>query len=423
MLHRRLLIVTAGMLVLHAVEAAEWTTEPGLQLTAIHNDNVGMRSVDEVSSTGYTVAPHVNFAGREINWDVGMNALVKATRYNTVDNADSDNYFFDLGGGYSTERHTFRLDSSFSRNNTYDSDYNTELPDAGLTDSFTERETTTIAPSWQWRTSESSAFSLSLSSNDIEYDEVSNTSYRGYQLDSATIKSLWNISARSQLGFTLSYEEYENDKRLITILTTDFDEFQEYKQYIYQLDYVYNLAETSQLNISLGSRKMDSISHAYPLSCSLALPDFLGGECVVPVLGDFKRSNNGAVASINYSHSNEVSSISTSLSRIVVPSSYGGAQEQDTLSLLYDRELSERWRTSLILDARETTAIEGLDASADRTRYRMEPKIIWKLKKNWDLVFSYRYLKQNLTETDTDSKSNLILINLHMGWPRWASTY
>lgn len=413
------MILVVGMTSANVTSAAEWSTEPSVKIDSAHNDNVGMRSADERSSSSYTLAPGVKFEGREVNWDVAMSALVKATRYSQADNSDSDNYFFNLGGGYSIERQTFRLDSSFIRNTTYDTDYETALPDAGLTADITERETTTFKPSWQWQTSESSMLSVSASTNDIQYDEVSSTIYRSYQLDSLIVKNMWNLTARSRLGFTLSYEQYENEKNVITLLDVDFIEYQEYKQYVFQLDYLFSMTETSKLNLSVGSRKMDSVSHSEPVGCLVGF----GDVCLLPELEDVARSNNGAVVTFEYSHSNEVSSFSTALSRIVVPSSYGGAQEQDLLTIQYDTSLSERWRAGLLLEGRETTSIEGLDSRSDRTIYRFEPRLSWRLKRDWSLSLSYRHLKQNLAETDVDSESNIILVSLNMKWPRLASTY
>jgi len=421
MLRRWSLIIIVCLSGIRAVDAAEWTLEPALSLISVYNDNVGMRSSNEQSATGYTVAPRIDLKGQEPNWDVGMNALIRTTRYNGVEDVDSDTYFLTLANGYKTERHNFRLDGSLSKNTNYDTNYDTQLPSAGLVDDRTITKTTQITPSWSWRTSESSTLSVSLSTTDIHYEKVTTYDYRDYQVDSATVKSSWDIGERSQLGFTLSYSDYQNDKRSFAILTQQFTQYLEYQNSVYQLDYVFEPSELSKLSLSVGSRKLDSVSHDEYVSCSLYNP--FTGQCLAPVFADIDRSDDGTVVSFDYTSLTEISSLSASASRIVVPSSYGGAQEQVEAIIRYKRNISERFSTALILNARETTAIGGLDTRGDRKRQRIEPKFIWKISKFWALDMSYRFIKQNLTATDTDSESNEIYVNLNMRWPRLASTY
>lgn len=113
-----------------SVNAAEWKTEPSLYLRAEYNDNIRMRAENNnpESSTGYSLSPRVKFSGEEQRlWDMAIDARGKITRYQDIEDADSENAFFVFDGGRQTERTVWRLSTSFERNSTFDTDFDTEL--------------------------------------------------------------------------------------------------------------------------------------------------------------------------------------------------------------------------------------------------------------------------------------------------------
>ena len=401
------------------VAAAEWSATPGLNITAHHNDNVTMRSSNELSSAGYSVTPRLDLAGREENWDMNMRTVVRSTRYRDLDNADSDNYFFNLGGGYNTETQRFGLATSFTRNNTYDTDYDTQLPGAQLVDDHTERETTQFTPYWTWQMTETGTLDVSLISQDVEYDEVTTLSYKDYQIDTAQIRSIWNLTSRSQLGFSLQYQMYTSEKFPFTYQGQSFEDYTEFDNQSYRMEYTYQLSESSRFDASLGKRRTTTTFHSQAVGCLASL----GTICLLYEIGDVEITDDGADLALEYSHSNEVSSFQVSLSRMVQPASFGGAQEIDKVVLNYKYSWSERIKSRILLEAFETTSIDGLDAANDRERYRIEPRLSWKLAKDWQLDLSYRHISQTLTQTGVDSQSNMFIVGLNMTWPKLFSTF
>ncbi|MFK5984502.1 MAG: hypothetical protein QM479_03605, partial [Pseudomonadota bacterium] len=110
-------------------------------------------------------------------------------------------------------------------------------------------------------------------------------------------------------------------------------------------------------------------------------------------------------------------------SRKIIPSSFGSAQEQRSFTYQFNIKNTERFTTHLILNATETETVSGVDSSNDRTRYRIEPSVTYKLTKNWNLSFRYRYIEQNLSDSNEDSTSNAIFVNLFLHWPKLVTTY
>lgn len=231
------------------VNAAEWKTEPSLFLKAIYNDNVGMRAENNnpESSTGFTLEPRVKFAGEEQRlWDMAIDARGKITRYQDIEDGDSDNAFIVFDGGRQTELTDWRLNTSFERNSNFDTDFDTESPDAGLLDDHTERKRATVSPSVRWNISEISQISFSLNSTDVKYDEVTNFNYSDYDYDSAQVVAYWLLAENQKFGFTSSYAEYDSPE-------VNFS----YDQTIFQLDYTYTINQISNVGLSVGTRRLD----------------------------------------------------------------------------------------------------------------------------------------------------------------------
>jgi len=411
------------------VNAAEWKSEPSVFMKTQYNDNVRMRAdtSNPEASTGYTLEPRIKFAGEELQrWDMAIDARGKITRYQDIEDADSDNIFFVFDGGKKTELTDWRLNTNYSRNTNFDTDFDTQTPDAGLGDR-TERITASVSPSVQWKTSETSQISFSLKSTQVKYEKVTNLNYRDYDNSSAEFKAFWRLKENHQLGFTSSYSEYDSP-----------DINYSYNQTVLQLDYTYNINPLSDISISLGGRNLDSLRTTVTTSCDLdaslgggSFPP-ANGQCpdsplVTPVIEDVSTQNKGTVTNISYTRKTEITSHQFTGGRSVYPSSLGGANEIRTATYQFSMKNTEKFSTSLLLNASDSETVSGTASSRlnDRTQYRFEPSVSYKLSKNWKLEFLYRYLTQDYTNRDNagEAKSNLVYVNLYLHWPKFVTTY
>lgn len=397
--------------------AAEWRAEPALYMKAVYDDNVRMKVEQDNSedSTSFVFEPLLGISGEELNvWDVSIDARGRVTRYQDIEDADNENIFFDFNAGRKTELSDWRLNTSYERNTNFDTDYDTESPLAGLLDDRTDRTTVTVIPSVNFTTSEISQLSFSLISTKVSYDEVTNLNITGYDYDSVKLSSFWRVENNHQLGFTASYSEYGSPE-------TDF--FWDNTEL--SVDYTYTIDQSSKISLSIGGRNLDSVAKNVIVACETPGEFEALGECLfsAPVLGDVKGEDSGTVTDISYTSQSEITSHTFRGGRTVIPSSFGSAQEQLKISYIFSRQNTERFSTRLILDASETETLSGIDSSSDRTRYRVEPSIRYRLNENWSLDFLYRYIDQNKSNSDEDSISNAVFLNLYLSWPKLATTY
>ena len=415
------------------INAAEWKTEPSLFFKTQYNDNVRMRADNNnpESSTGFTLEPRVKFSGEEqYLWDMYIDARGVVTRFQDVEDADSDNAFFVFDGGKQTERSDWRLNTSFERNSNFDTDFDTENPDAGLLDDHTERKTATVSPSVKWSMSETSQIVFSLNSTDVSFDEVSSTNLENYDFDSASFNAYWLVQENHKLGFTGTYSEYDSPGANFY-----FD------QSVFQLDYTYTINPISNLSVSFGERSLDStigVTQACVANgVTVPIASFSSGVCpetttqpstgqvflVTPIVEEVSNDDDGIVVNITYFSKTETTSHSIVSGRKIIPSSFGSAQEERSATYQFSINNTERLTTSLILSGSETETVSGIDSSNDRTRYRIEPSLTYKLNRNWNINLRYRFIEQNISNSDEDSISNAVFVNLYLHWPKLVTTY
>ncbi len=421
------LVLIAPIFLISGAQAAEWKVEPSVSLRSQYNDNVRMRTDNNnpEGSTGFTLEPRVKFAGAEQQlWDVAIDARSKITRYQDIKDGDSENVFFVFDGGRQTERSDWRLKTSYEDNTNFDTDFDTQNPDAGLLGDQTQRKTATVTPSVSWSMSETSQISFSLSDTDVSYDEVSRFYYRDYTNTSAQLVMYWLPLQNHQLGFTSSYSEYESPE-------TNYS----YDQTVLQMDYTYTINPTSDFGFSFGGRNLKSLNKDVTVACDLSGQQFPAtqGECpkdflgtpIVPVLQSFETENTGTVVSLSYSSKTERASHRYKSGRSVKPSSYGGAQEVRDASYQFSFKNTERFTSKLTLSGSKTETIGGTIGSSiyDRTRYHFEPSLNYRLTKNWNLNILYRYINIDRVNTNEVSSSNAIYINFYLHWPKLVTTY
>jgi len=410
------------------LNAAEWKSEPSIFLKGQYNDNVRMR-VDELkeSSSGFTLEPRIKFAGEELHlWDMSVDTRAKITRFQDIEDGDSENLFFNFDGGRQTELTDWRLNANYSRNTNFDTDFESANPDSGIGDR-TERTTASIAPSVRWNTSETSQIRFNLNATQVTYDEVTSLNYRDYDNNSLGFVAFWALTEKHQLGFTSSYTEYDSPDANFS-----------YNQTVLQLDYTYTISQLSNISLSLGGRSLDSLREDVTTSCTL--DDSIGGGSILPVNGqcpdsplvtpvieDITNQDTGVVTNITYTHKSELTSQRFTGGRTVSPSSFGGASEVRSATYQFTINNTERFTTTLLLDASDSSTVSGTVSSRlnDRTQYRIEPSISYRLTKNWNLQFLYRYLNQDYTNriTDGESASNAVYVNLFLHWPKLVTTY
>lgn len=411
-----------------SVNAAEWKLSPSLTSRVQYNDNPRLLpdSFEPEGSTVYTLNPRLAMSAEEFNrWDAALDINAKLTRYEDIDDADNNNVFVALDTGRKTELTEWRLGARVEENTNFDSDFDTKTPDSGLfLDDKTVRNTRSVTPSVQWMLSQTSMLNFSLGRTDVSFDETSNTNYSDYTYDNLQLSYTWLYSENHRIGLTGVYSEFESPE-------TNFS----YDQTVLSLDYTYTINETSNISMSVGKRELDSLVEDATVACEgngvvVPIEQFPEGECppslffeITPVLDDITRKNDGTVVNLAYSNQYQRSSFKLDMSRSVIPSSFGNAQEEKRAGLFASHALTERLNTDIKFSASETRTLEGSSTINDRDRMQLSTSIVYKLSRDTNLSLRYTYIEQTFIATDQDSSSNALMINLHMGWPRLATTY
>ncbi len=411
-----------------SVVAAEWKLSPSLSSRVQYSDNPRLLpdSIEPEGSTVYTLNPRLNMSGEEFKrWDAALDISAKLTRYADIDNADNNNVFVALDTGRKTELTEWRLGARLEENTNFDSDFDTKTPDSGLfLNDKTVRNTRSLTPSVQWMLNETSMLNFSIGLTDVSFDETTNANYSDYTKDNLQLSYSWLFSENQRIGLTSAYSEFDSPE-------SDFS----YDLSVLSLDYTYTINETSNISMSVGSRELDSLDEDVTVACE---NEFIGtvpldpdtGECPVspffeytPILDDITQKNDGTVFNLAYSKQYQRSSFKLDMSRSVIPSSFGSAQEEKRAGFFANHALTERLNTDIKFSASETRTLDGASSISDRDRMQLSANLIYKLSRDMNLSLRYNYVEQTLIETDQDSSSNALMINLYMGWPGLATTY
>jgi predicted porin len=273
--------------------------------------------------------------------------------------------------------------------------------------------------------SETSLLNFSIGHTDVSFDETSNDNYSDYTYDNLQLSYTWLFSENHRIGLTGTYSEFDSPE-------SDFS----YDQTVLSLDYTYTINETSNISMSVGSRQLDSLAEDVTVGCEVEgfvdpVPlDPNTGECPIPsffgptpIIEDITQKNDGTVVNLAYSNQYQRSSFRLDMSRSVIPSSFGSAQEEKRAELFANHALTERLNSDIKFSASETRTLDGGNSINDRDRMQLSMSLVYKLSKDTNLSLLYNYVEQTLIETEQDSASNALMINLYMGWPRLATTY
>lgn len=423
------LTLIVSVLTLSNVYSAEWKIEPSLTTRAQYNDNPRLLP-DEFNPEGtsvFTLNPRMKMKVDELNdWDMSLDLNAKLTRYQDVEAADNNNFFLNFDSGTKSELSEWRLAAKLEENTNFDTDFETKTPDAGLLlDYKTVRKTLSIAPSMQWSVSQTSFITFDLNHSDVSFEEVRQTDLVDYEYDTAQLSYAMLFQENHRFGFTSSYSEFDSPENKFS-----------YNQTVLSVDYTYTINESSKIALSIGSRSLESLVEDVTVACEaqgvvVPVEEVSNtGECppstfflITPIIGDVTQKNDGTTVNLSYDYFYETSSIKINGTRSVIPSSFGGAQEENRLSLLMNYKHTERLSLNMQLSGSETNTLNGVASLNDRDLYRFQAGVTYNLSKDFSLMINYNYIEQTIIEIDQDSSSNAIMVNLFMHWPKLTTTY
>lgn len=402
----RYLFVVAGTLASLAISdmvpAAEWTAEPSIKLRHEYNDNLRLSIFPQKSVNGTLITPALDLGVAGPVWKMGLGAEATQRRYSGQEGLDRDDSSLRLSSLYNTERSTWQLNASRTRDSTVTSEVADS--DTGTVQNLNDRETDTVTPSWVWMYSQRTQVQLAYRQTDVSYDGSSlNTGLYDYRYRVATAMLSNQLSELNQVFISGSYSEYH-------VPITNFDSETENLQ----VGITTNFTESTKGTLQVGKRRTESFTKGGNPFYETFSTIFGDVRVQTGVTQDTRTQTTGTVFSGNLESKSESADWNLSLSRSLDPSGSGGQVEQDTFRFQFNKRLSSRLGTNFTVSALKSRTEEGNISNSDRTYYDLGPGIYWLWTREWSVGANYRYahVKRVYENEAADSNS----VNLWLTW-------
>ncbi len=388
--------------------AAEWTAEPSVKLRREYNDNLQLSIYPHESVNGSLITPALDLAGAGPDWKIGFGGEATQRRYSGQEGLDRDDNSLKLNTLYKSERSTWQLDASRTRDSVITNEQ--ADPDTGAVQSSKDRETDSLAPTWTWLFSQRSRLELAYEQADVAYDQNSLSTglydYR-YRTFSATIANL--LSERDQIFIYGGYSKFH-------VPITNFDS----ETLNLQAGFTRNLTETTKATLQAGRRRTESFTkggapiYSY-YSDSTGIYRILSG-----VTQDTRTQKTSSVFSGNLESKFESSDLSLSLSRSLDPSGSGGQVEQDQFRLKLNKRLSSRMSASINGSALKVRTQEGNISNSNRAFYDFGPGVYWQWTQEWSMGANYRYARLKREYENEAANANSLNLWLTYSPLKWS---
>lgn len=136
---------------------------------------------------------------------------------------------------------------------------------------------------------------------------------------------------------------------------------------------------------------------------------------ITPVLGPkLSDKSSGSLFNLSTKYTGEINSLSFSLSRSLAPSGEGNVNEQDRVSLTWDRKVSEKLSFNINTTYQESQTVDRFNTT-DREYFQFSPGMSWKLQEDLNLRFGYQYREQKSSDRG-DADGNMVFITVGYDW-------
>lgn len=380
--------------------AAEWTAEPAVKFSREYNDNLRLSIFPHNSVYGSIITPSLNLGVNMPLWSISGGVQATQRRYSGEEGLDRDDNLQRISSLYKTERSTWQLDASRTRDSTITSEEADS--DTGVVQTLKKRETDRISPAVAWMFSERTRLQLSYQETDVSYEDAVSVGLYGYRYRATTATLSDQISELNQIFMSGSYSVYH-------VPNTGFDS----KTRNLQGGITRVFSETTRGTLQAGLRRTESFTRGgnpiftyYEVSPGVVIGVQTG------VTQDVRSQTTGSVFSGNLETKFESTRLNMALSRSLDPSGSSGQIEQDTLKIDLDRRLAARATAYVRANAMKSRTAEGNILGRERTYYEIRPGAHWQWSREWSVGMNYRYarVKRELENEVADSHSVILAL-------------
>lgn len=367
--------------------AAEYVVGASFSPTFSYDDNVLLRE-DKDGSFVTKIQPTLLLSRAEANSMVSLNTGVRVERYTDLKDQDREDPFARFSGNWNTERSSYGLSASYSEN----AQRAIADEDTGDFSSNTTVESINISPTYNYQLTEKDSVYGSYTYSDRKYtggdtsDNPLGTNFSDNTTHSFTGGWQRSLSERLTGGLALTYANYESEGRQQT----------EYDTYNFAVTSSYLLSEKWSLSGQVGYRTLENE--------------------ITPVVGPkLTDESSGSLFSFASTYEGEINTVTFSLARSLNPSGEGVVNEQDKISLYWQRSLSERLSFTLNTSYQETQTADSIN-NIDRKYLQFSPSMAWQLQEDLTLRFGYQYREQKSTNNVDTVDGNMVFLTVGYDW-------
>ena len=379
-------------LVMLPCQAAEWSIEPRLQLTAGYNDNIRLTTEDHDSVWETAVTPRVKFGTAEENWGVHGNARASIRRFfggdgrEDSDTLDREDYYFNIDAYRRGERNEFTGRIDLARDSTLDS----ELDETGnVVDDRATRWRRTISPGWSHSLTERMRLNANYSLTTVDFSDdpgVDNNIEYDYHVLSGSLTR--QFTPKVQATLATSYDMYQPE--------TDFD--------------------SNTLSVQVGIRRNHTETLTTDWLAGMRRTEYDTCELITfnSCLKKDDDSDTGTVFTASITKLLESGKVSLSASRIATPASDGELLETTRFIFNGVHRFTESLSTTLRAEysSIETIARASLNDRDNRDLYRIKPSITWRFQREWEIAGQYEYAKKDENDESGNATRNAVYLTL-----------
>lgn len=362
-----------------------------------YNDNIFITSVPHDSVSGLIVTPSLTSVVEDENWQTSLDARLRVNRYSDK-TLNSNDQYLNINGQYLSERSTYVLNANYD----LDSNLNSTSTDFGIVGQRVNREVKSISPQYIRHITERLEVLAAYTYTDVDYLEADATSYSPYISKMVALTASYGLTERDRLSFSFNAVDYKNKSDSI-----------KYRLFDARIGIEHVSSETLDMDIQIGTSRRESVSQQSFNFFGALIP---GPEVTV--------KDRGFVLNAGLRKKFEDSDVESRISRNNTTNSFGGLDQIDSITLSYDKKVTELWRSFSNIRYEDITSIGAGTSSTDRKLIFLETVMSYSLSKKWVATVSYRYIQRKLKNDSSNSRaphSNRLYAGITYNFPSLLS--
>ena len=396
----RLQFLCALVLALGSAHArgAEWKIDPNILLRSGYNDNITLRTNDELSAWETVFTPSATFSRTTATAGISGNIRFDFRRYLGEEGLDDNNKRLFVDAFRRMERARMGLNLALVKDTTLDS----QLDETGIVFARVRRFTQRLNPNWRYNIGPRTRIQLDYTYSNVDYANTDTSAFTDYSSHNGQALFTQALNERAIASLTLG--------RTLTSNERDVDTTYSYGQ----AGLSYRFSETLSASLSAGLRRTDT-----EFSTNTLVPTFPGGPVIV-VPQDVQNSSTGAIFNGSLTRQFERGDTSLTATRNVTNTISGFLIEVTRLRWSSSYRFSDTLSAGLSVELYSSKGDDELARSFDRKYVDIRPRFGWNFRKFWSISGSYRYRKQSFDDTSDEAIQNAAYLTLTYRWPRIA---